>query len=348
MIKNFITPNDLIKTSLDTLKQIVTEFGKTSNGNTTELVASIWVERDKDNFNDVLEKYNGHLFSHRGSYVCYQVTKGNLNDLVDKKIKPLIGKKENVNKSEIRNEPEFIGAYKLNENEYFVKVTYLMRYENRIEDDDIVKIPIIDQTNVLIDIENQIVEIRSNYDKSIKIIDFLHDLNKNIEFKNIEINNESVIKDLKATMTSSKGYRTGADINLDVEGKNAIESIVTFINEALENGDQAVEYDDFLEQIEKLREKEEVNNFVLLLINGLGKLDLGAIFDEDKMEDLNKNSLYNLIKPYIEANTMYLNVPFNNGVLKNYTIKVGLEKNVITYLSTPNENLIRHIRKNIL
>ncbi|HDU1377828.1 TPA: hypothetical protein REW68_002482, partial [Staphylococcus pseudintermedius] len=78
------------------------------------------------------------------------------------------------------------------------------------------------------------------------------------------------------------------------------------------------------------------------------KLDLGAIFDEDKMEDLNKNSLYNLIKPYIEANTMYLNVPFNNGVLKNYTIKVGLEKNVITYLSTPNENLIRHIRKNIL
>lgn len=348
MIKNFITPNDLIKTSLDTLKQIVTKFGKTSNGNTTELVASIWLERNNDNFNDVLEKYKDHLFSHRGSYVSYQVTKGDLNDLVDKEIKPLIDKKKNINKSEIGNEPEIIGVYKLNDNEYFVKVTYLMRYENRIEDDDIVKIPIIDQTNVLIDIENQIVEIRSNYDKSIKIIDFLHDLNNDIEFKNIEIDNESVIKGLEATMTSSKGYRTGADINLDDEGKNAIENIVTFINEALENGDQALEYDDFIEQIEKLREKEEVNNFVLLLINGLGKLDLGAIFDEDKIEDLNKNSLYNLIKPYIEANTMYLTVPFNNGVLKNYTIKVGLEKNTITYLSTPNESLIRHIRKNIL
>ncbi|PWZ73396.1 hypothetical protein DD880_12110, partial [Staphylococcus pseudintermedius] len=75
---------------------------------------------------------------HRGSYVCYQVIKGNLNDLVDKEIKHLIGIKENVNKSEIGNEPEIIGAYKLNENEYFVKVTYLMRYENRIKDDDIV------------------------------------------------------------------------------------------------------------------------------------------------------------------------------------------------------------------
>lgn len=348
MIEKFISPNDLIKTSLDILKQIATDFSKTSKGNTSELVASIWEERNKNNFNDVLEKYKDYIFSHRGSYVCYQVTKGNLTDLIDKEIEPLINKKKTIDKNSISNEPEIIGVYKLNDQEYFVKVTYLMRYENRIEEDDIVKIPIIDQTNVLIDIDNQIVEIRSNYDKSRKIINFFHGLNSDIEFKNVEIDNENVIKDLKATVTSSKGYRTGADINLDDEGKNAIENIVTFINDALENGDQVLEYDDFLEQIEKLREKEEVNNFVLLLINGLGKLDLGAIFGDDKTEDLNQNSLYNLIKPYIEANTMYLTVPFNNGVLEDYTIKVGLEKNVITYLSTPNESLIRHIRKNIL
>lgn len=348
MIQKFISPNDLMRTSQETLKQIANEFGKTINANTSELVASIWEEREKEKFKSVLDKHIDYLFAHRGSYVCYKVNKGNLTSMVKKELAPLLNKKITLKHNDIGNEPEIVGVYKLKEEEYLVKVTYLVKYENRIENDDVIKIPIIDQTNVLIDTKNDVVEIRTNFKISRKIINFFHQLDNDIVFENVKIEKDNIIRNLDATMTSSKGYTIGADINLDDEGKLAIERIITFIDNALEDGSQNLEYSVLIEQIDKLRQQEEVNNFVLLLINGLGKLDLGSIFDDEKKEDLNKNSLYNLVKPYLEPNTMYLTVPFTDGVVEYFTINVGLEKNVITYLSTPNEKLIRHIRSKIL
>lgn len=56
-----------------------------------------------------------------------------------------------------------------------------------------------------------------------------------------------------------------------------------------------------------------------------------------------------MVEPFLEANSMFLTVPFNNnGIIENFTIKVGLDKNIITYVSKPTEDFIRHVRSTII
>lgn len=349
MINEFISPSDLIKNSKATLEEISDELGKTKNGTNNELVAKIWEERNSQSFNESLESYKDELFSHRGSYVCYKVTKGSLENLIKDKIEELLDKKQFIKKEDITKNPQLIGAYRLNDDEVILKVTYRVRYENRIENEDIIKIPVIEQTNILLDTKNSVVEVRSNFENSKIIINYIHTLDENLEFKIEPIDKDQLKQKLDATTTSSMGYTTIQQINLNETGKTAIEKIINFINDCLEDGNQDFNYEELQEQIDILREEEEVTNFVLLLLSGLGKLDLAAIFDSEIKEDLSKNSLYKIIEPFIEANKVYFSVPFNNnGLEENYTINVSLEKNIITFISSPNESIIRHIRSKIL
>lgn len=348
-IKNFISPNDLMKNSKKTLSEITNELGITNTGTNSELIAKIWSERENENFERVLANYKNNIFSHRGSYVCYKLIKGSLNNVIKENFENLINKKVNINRKDITTDPQILSVYELSPDELIVKLTYRVRYENRIENEYIEKIPIIEQTNLLIDKKNEVIEIRSNYDTSRKIMKYIYNLDPTLDFTIKNINKDILIKSLNATMISSMGYTNNEQITLNKEAKDAVETIINLINSCLESETINLQYEEFQKQLEILQEAEEVSNFVLLLLSGLGKLDLGTIFDSGTKEDLTHNSLYQLVEPFIEANSIFLTIPFiNNNVQEEFTIKVGLENNVITYVSIPTEELIRHVRSKLL
>lgn len=349
MIREYLSPNDLIKTDKKTLSQIANELGAVDTGTNTEIIGNIWkMPRDKK-FEEVMKNNQENLFSHRGSYITYKLVEGNLVEFLTEHIQNYLNIKVEIDDNDITETPAILSAYELTDSEVLVKVTFRERYETRIYNEEVEKTPIIVQVHFLIDTSNELIEIRSNYDISKIIIKFISSLDDDLKFEIPNISKNIIRKNLDATLISSVGYTKNEQIVLNDRGKNAIENIISFIDECLEIEGEQYEISYLKKQIDVLKEEEEVNNFVLLLLSGLGKLDLSSIFNSNNQEDLAENSLYKIVEPFLEANSMFLTVPFNNnGVIENFTIKVGLDKNIITYVSKPTENFIRHVRSKII
>lgn len=349
MIKNYLSPKDLLKTDKETLVQIANELSITESGTNIELVANIWEELNDNNFEEVMSKHKEKLFSHRGSYVTYKLKEGNINGFSKRHIENFLNRKLNIKDEEINSEPQILSAYELNNTEILVRVTFRDRFETQIYNESVQQKPIIEQIHFLIDKENELVEVRANYETSRKIIEFLLSLDEKLKFEQPNINKKDLKHNLDATLLSSVGYTKNEQVVLSDKGKDAVENIIAIIDNCLTSDIEKYDLDELKQQIDILREEEEVNNFVLLLISGLGKLDLSSLFNSNNKEDLSRNSLYQIVEPYIEANSMFLSVPFdNNGIMEELTIKVGLNRNVITFISTPTEAFIRQIRKQII
>ncbi|WP_436884075.1 hypothetical protein [Staphylococcus pseudoxylosus] len=349
MISKYLSPNDLIKTDKKTLSQIANELGAIETGTNTEIVGNIWKMRGNKNFETVMKNHQENLFSHRGSYITYKLVNGDLDKFTENYINEYLNRKVEIETEDITNTPTILSAYELSDSEILLKVTFRERFETRIYNEEVIKSPVIVQNNLLIDKANNLLEVRSNYDISKQIIKFINSLDDNLRFVIPNIKKDKIKDELNATLISSVGYTKNEQVVLNDNGKDAIENIITFIDNCLENDVEQYDINHLKDQIDVLKGEEEINNFVLLLLSGLGKLDLSSIFNSSNQEDLTQNSLYQMVEPFLEANSMFLTVPFNNkGVIENFTIKVGFEKNVITFVSMPTEAFVRHVRSKII
>lgn len=349
MISKYLSPNDLIKTDKKTLSQIANELGAIETGTNTEIVGNIWKMRGNKNFETVMKNHQENLFSHRGSYITYKLVNGDLDKFTENYINEYLNRKVDIETEDITNTPTILSAYELSDSEILLKVTFRERFETRIYNEEVIKSPVIVQNNLLIDKANNLLEVRSNYDISKQIIKFINSLDDNLRFVIPNIKKDKIKDELNATLISSVGYTKNEQVVLNDNGKDAIENIITFIDNCLENDVEQYDINHLKDQIDVLKGEEEINNFVLLLLSGLGKLDLSSIFNSSNQEDLTQNSLYQMVEPFLEANSMFLTVPFNNkGVIENFTIKVGFEKNVITFVSMPTEAFVRHVRSKII
>lgn len=349
MFKNFVYPNDLQRAPKKVLQDMAIELGLASDITSNELLASIWEKRLDSKYEEVLGNNKESLFAHRGSYITYKIKNGEIDKFFEDHLKEYLNNKRIIPSSEITSEPQLISSVELNDQEILFKVTMKVKNENRIVNDDVETVAIINQVNVLIDKTNNMVEIRTQYDQAQKIISFIGGLYEEFEFELVKIDLNDLIEKLNATMISSKGYTNIDQITLNKQSKDAIVNIVKYIDNHLNVDEIEPDVSILKQQIDILKEEEEVDNFVLLLISGLGKLDLASIFDSETTEDLTSNSLYGMIEPYVEKDSCFLSVPYLNGAVnEKYTIKISIEKNIVTFSSTPNEGLIRHVRSNLI
>ncbi|EIM5209610.1 hypothetical protein LNA64_002434, partial [Staphylococcus pseudintermedius] len=183
MIQKYLSPNDLIKTDKKTLSQIANELGATETGTNAEIIGNIWKMPRDNKFEKVMKNNQENLFSHRGSYVTYKLVEGNLVEFVSNNIQGYLNTKVEVDNDDIKETPTILSAYELTDSEVLVKVTFRERYETRIYNEEVEKVPIIVQVHFLIDKSNNFIEVRSNYDISKNIIKFISSLDDSLRFE---------------------------------------------------------------------------------------------------------------------------------------------------------------------
>lgn len=348
MLKTFISPEDIKKNQKKTLQSIATNLTIPSDKNATELYADIWNARQQDDFERVLEKYKDNIFSHKGSFVYYKIIGGDIESYFDSYINEYLTKKNDLSLEAINNEPQVVSAYRLNENETIIKFIYRLRNENRIENDEIVITPIIKKVNVVFDSVRNMFEVRSTLENAEKIIKYIG-ASSDMSFELININENLLIDSLGATLQSSKGNTNIQQIALSESVKSSLINVVEFLNNYLSEDLDTPELEMLYSELDIIKSEEMESNFILLLLSGLGSLDLASIFTNERTLDLTENSLFKMVEPFINKNSCYISVPYeSDGLTENFTLNLSMEKNTITFLSTTSEDFIRHIRQQLI
>ena len=345
---------DVAKLPKSDLKDIATNLSLDNTGTAFDLARRIWdYAVDSPTKERAFSPYHNKLLAGRTSISWFKCD--NLEKLVE-----FLEQYEEGNpfESKIPYDPERLNttprlrsASRIDENSYFLRFIY-KDGTRRIMGEDIEILPTTNTATVYIDEVKGIIEIRANPNQAQKIAEVIAgylkqslSLNKEDFIKPFGYDLEKLAEEIDGVLSESRASPEMWMDSLHVSENESIVEILGAIDSYFEN-----------KEIDKLQDKldsaltvlgEEVTEmpFIAIVLAGMGNVGLKV-----DTNDLRDTAFYQLLKPYVQ--TYGGNIKFDvnvDGVLKNYTIQVGVEsKSIYFRTNTTTEEVIKHVRDRIV
>ncbi|WP_267414019.1 hypothetical protein [Bacillus sp. GC_Bacil_1] len=356
-IQNLTMIKDLVSLPKELLKEICTNSDLSTDGTTQDLAGRIWgrVREGTEIQNRTLDSVKDKLMAGKTSVTWYSTTNGDLfgaKELIIQnsgRFNPF----ERVvvpQREAVTSTPVLIGAAPgETDHEYYLRFIYKcgvgFDYYR-----DMVPFPKTKLCTVYINEERGIVEVRAEPKVANEIASTIFTL----------INQRTFMEQFRVLAPFGNSVGEFADALggevIDTSSKPEM-FLEDFTNEQAEASvDILKALDSFFsnEDIEILQENlehaQEVfgenileTPFTAIILAGLQKVSMGS----DK--ELRGQPLYDFLSPYLQHQTGFIRFSFpENGVLKPYTIRVGLRVNSIFFVSAANESVINYIRERII
>jgi hypothetical protein len=357
-IQNICLIKDIVGLPKDTLKDICTNSGLPTDGTVNDLALRIWehIRENRVNQNNALENVKNRILAGKTAVTWYSsVVEGALRDAKQVIIESspfnpfeevVLPQIENLTKT-----PVLIGAASGDtESEYYLRFIYksgVIRDYYR----DVEARPVTKLCTVYVNEENGIVEVRSEPKVAKEIASSLFKLLRQRTFmEQYEVlapygdDVEKLADALEGEVidTSSKPEESILE-GFQTEQAEAIVDILT----ALDSYFSEQDIDSLRENLSKAQEifGDNILNtpFTAIILAGLQKVSMGS----DR--ELRGQPLYDFLRPYLQHQTGFIRFSFpENGVLQQYTIRVGLRTNSIFFVSPATENVIKYVREKII
>ncbi|ANP69013.1 hypothetical protein GTH52_06915 [Clostridium tyrobutyricum] len=275
----------------------------------------------------------------------------NYKDLLIKKIESdeyCFDKIKSINNKSLES-PSLYTCIKLDDNKYIMRFMIPCGTKTYNDGQDYSKFKNINNVVVIVDLNCEYLEIRTNSKDATRIANQLMDTFKAMY---VSIRDLDVLKNYNGSLEKFKSslYNGNFAQSLSIPDKNL--KLTEENNELLVN--MLIVIDDYFgdKDIKKFNDKVQALNidtdgtpFTELLLAGMASI--GLKIRKDCEEDLSKQTLYNVLKKYI-TNYSGLIKFSDSPVGEIYTISVGLKTLSIFFKSSVSEKTIKYIRQKVL
>ena len=197
--------------------------------------------------------------------------------------------------------------------------------------------------DVICHLDNNIIEVRSDYRMSSKIIKFLE---FNLRFSAEEIKILEKHKDIEKFAKSINGTfkkissNTSIDISeLKEEDSIALGNMVVALDDYLIDKDEHT----FLEKIKSITFENDKLTFSYAFLAGCKQIGISVSSDSDI--DVLEQGLYKVLNKHLSSDNGYILIKKDS---EEYTIKVSTKSNTIRFISSAKEEIIELVRNNII
>ncbi|QYY44800.1 hypothetical protein ACKE5C_19025 (plasmid) [Aneurinibacillus thermoaerophilus] len=358
-IQNTVLLSDVLKLPKQTLKDICTDLDLPNDGLAGDLSERIWVKISKDRVlqNLGLKNCKDKLLAGRTSVTWYSIEGTETLD----GMKELIIENNDFNPFEkvvipprdtLTSTPILIsGAQGEEEGEYYLRFMYKSGVIRDIYGEEMTTRPKSSVGNVYINEKKNCIEIRTEPKVAERIAGSLASLIR----QQISLS-ETVIM-----------APYGSDVELladDLKGEliDAVAKPELFVEEFTQDQGEAVV--GILSALDTFFEDEDINKlqiglldakqrfgddlltvpFTAIILAGMEKVGMGVTG-----RDLRGLPLYDSLRPYLQHQGGFIRFEIKeDGVMKPYTIRVGLTTNSIVFLTPATESAIRYVRDNVI
>ncbi|MDU7948679.1 MAG: hypothetical protein E7J31_09585 [Clostridium sp.] len=235
---------------------------------------------------------------------------------------------------------------KLEENKYIIRLyvpTGTKTVDNGVS---LSKIKTISNTTAILDVKNNLLEVRSNSKFSDKIARLIMN-NLKLTYNGGRLvlgKYRNSIELLRDALNNGKFIDTTSipDENIELsfeENKLVVETLEALDRYFYDNNES-----ELINKLSKM--KTDGIPFTQLLLSGMSKI--GMAVQQNDNDDLSKKSLYNLFKSYMTDYSGYITFTLPGDDLNRYTIQVGVTTNTISFRSSATEEVIDYIKSKIV
>ncbi|ETT33288.1 hypothetical protein [Paenibacillus sp. FSL R5-808] len=356
-IPNISMWTDIISLPKEQLKDICNKLEISDKGTTDDLCERIW---EKINGQPriqllALESSQKYLLGGRTSVTWFTLD-GELTGLKSKIVSSLdynpFEKMKIPEGDNITSEPVLIsGAVGDTEDEYYLRFMNRVGTARHVYGNKISYTPQTSTTTVYFNEREKFIEVRSDPRKAIKVAQSLsRTVGQSINLEQVKVaapfgNDAEAIADaLEGELFDAKGKPDLLLEDFTEEHGKAVVEILAAIDDYFATEDMDALAASLGITKEKFGEQYSAVPFTALIVNGLEKVGMGVL-----NRDLRGMPLYDFLRPHLQAEGGYIQFRYNDGgVMKPYTIRIGLTSNSVQFVTPASEGVIDYVRKRLL
>lgn len=353
ILNNLVIPNDLSKFTKNDLKDLATELNITSNAkNKLDLAIEVYdqfknSEETNSKVNDIISskllagktavKWFNISEDLRYNDVIERINQNNCN-LFDSILIPKI--------EDLSTEPTIFGLVSDDTTEeMFIRLIYKSGVKSEMYGTNINKTPVPAYATIYINFNKRILEYRGDTKKAMKVVNnFIDKINKTtnpiIINDKFEFTVEDVANKLNGALIDTVSL---PDISIedDKDKFGGISKVLEALDEYFK--DNNIErLDSALMDVNELFENsidENIMPFSSLLLSGLETVGLGS------NKELRNTPLYKYLKTNLTQTTGFIKITVTErNVVKEYTVRVGIQTKSIFFTSDVSEMVIDYVR----
>jgi len=348
-IKSLIFAQDINKLNNSFLKEICEELRVHTTGNSNELTSRILSNFDRVE-GILLSKVEQNIFTGSTSLAWYKaVNDTGLKDFKQRLISKLPRnpfESVDIDYEQVGSEPMVIGAAEIpGKNAFYLRLIYRASVNVDYIVSETRTSHKYDLVTVLVDLDKNVMEIRSSSKVAKKINNYIADLVDEFGYQfqqydflgDFENKLDRIADALRGQLIDAQAKPNGNKSTIDQEKGEALVSILSAIDTYYGEGEISI-IEQRLEN-EDVREILETTPFTVLLLSGLETIGLGSI------RELRGLPLYDYLDQYLnkEKGLIVFNYVLN-GTVEEYSVKIGVTTKTFKFNVCAQEAVVEYVR----
>jgi hypothetical protein len=357
-VSNLVQLSDLIRLPKDTLQSICNEIGIDDMGSSDYLAERIWnhVAEHPELQDTVLHKCNNLVFAGKTSVVWFHSTTEGIRN-----VEHLLIQNHHFDPFErvyipqpydVTTEPYLIGAV----NNFPSSGQILMRFIHKtgtiknVVGSSVQRYPRTSITTAIADESSGYLEVRAAPEVAALVArEFARLIRQQVSFEVTSVSApfgykiEQLADALNGELVDTVSKPEELLEDFTAEHAESVRQILIALDEYFKSDDISELEAALTDAKLKLGEDNAATPFTVLVLNGLSKVSLRA------PGELRGLALYDYLRPNLQHQGGYVRFPVvEDGIVKRYTIRVGMQSNSIYFMGHATEDTIAYVRERIL
>ncbi len=350
-IEDITVPADFLNLTRDDIDRIIIEMDLEISRDIDEKMYLFDMREELFKTSSVSEIVKNKILAGKTSVKWYQL---NLCEDEKKQLKEKLEAESNfynaicpIDTSQIQSPTKYT-CIKVGQDKYIMRIMVPSGTRTVNDGREIRRVQTINNVTVIISLENQYIEIRSNNRNAKRIANTILEPLLDIELSEVNVigRHGNSLEDFRDSLRNGKFIDVTSVPDRNIELTKEQNELLVSVLQALDEYFIERDIDKLSEELLSFEIGTEQIPFTQLFLSGLSQIGMATRTDFD--EDLSCQSLYSMLKSYMTSQTGYITFTTEDDESLTYTIQVGITTNTISFRSSSTEDAIKYIRKKVL